>query len=386
MTGYERPDAGQVYLRWAADHRRVRDTGVRPRPGPDVPADQDLPRLTVLENMLVARRPGLPLRPGRRPGAASCWSSRDRRRYARRPGRRRSPTASASCSSSPTCWSPSRPWCCSTSRRRGEPDADPATSRDRIRDLNAQGTTFLIVEHNMEFVMGLCHQVTVLDHGTRGGGRAAGASSADPRVLDAYLGAVLDTDLDDAVSPVTADAALAVEGLYAGYGGGDMLHDVYLHRPAGRHHLRGGAQRGGQVDPAQRSISGLLRPRRGRSRCTGSRSPGAVPAADPGHGRGPGAAAPQPVPGHDRAREPRPRRLTRSATAGSWPASRGRVHEMFPEVAGGRRRRRAACPAASSAWWSSPAPDARPVPDHAGRAVDGPGAEGAPLGVRRGQR
>src|SRR5258707_11607172 len=37
---------------------------------------------------------------------------------------------------------------------------------DRIRELNRRGTTFLIVEHNMEFVMGLCQEVTVLDHGT----------------------------------------------------------------------------------------------------------------------------------------------------------------------------------------------------------------------------
>ncbi len=37
------------------------------------------------------------------------------------------------------------------------------TIAERIRELNRQGTTFLIVEHNMEFVMGLCDQVTVLD-------------------------------------------------------------------------------------------------------------------------------------------------------------------------------------------------------------------------------
>ena len=40
------------------------------------------------------------------------------------------------------------------------------TIADRIRELNQQGTTFLIVEHNMDFVMGLCDRVTVLDYGT----------------------------------------------------------------------------------------------------------------------------------------------------------------------------------------------------------------------------
>src|SRR6202044_2200502 len=37
---------------------------------------------------------------------------------------------------------------------------------ERIRELNRNGKTFLVVEHNMEFVMSLCHQVTVLSQGT----------------------------------------------------------------------------------------------------------------------------------------------------------------------------------------------------------------------------
>jgi ABC-type branched-subunit amino acid transport system ATPase component len=66
----------------------------------------------------------------------------------------------------------------------------------RIRDLNAGGTTFLIVEHNMEFVMGLCDQVTVLDCGTVVAGGPPGIISTDPRVLDAYLGAAVDEEPD----------------------------------------------------------------------------------------------------------------------------------------------------------------------------------------------
>ncbi len=37
----------------------------------------------------------------------------------------------------------------------------------RIRDLNARGLTFLVVEHNMNLVMRLCDPVVVLDHGTK---------------------------------------------------------------------------------------------------------------------------------------------------------------------------------------------------------------------------
>jgi neutral amino acid transport system ATP-binding protein len=67
---------------------------------------------------------------------------------------------------------------------------------DRIRELNKAGRTFLIVEHNMDFVMGLCDQVTVLDSGNVVASGPPDEIRADPRVLDAYLGT--DDDADDA--------------------------------------------------------------------------------------------------------------------------------------------------------------------------------------------
>jgi neutral amino acid transport system ATP-binding protein len=57
-----------------------------------------------------------------------------------------------------------------------------------VRELNAEGRTFLIVEHNMELVMGLCDHVVVFD---RGRPIAAGAPieiQRNPAVLGAYLG------------------------------------------------------------------------------------------------------------------------------------------------------------------------------------------------------
>jgi ABC-type branched-subunit amino acid transport system ATPase component len=58
----------------------------------------------------------------------------------------------------------------------------------RVRDLNARGLTFLVVEHNMNLVMRLCDPVVVLDHGTKLAEGPPDAVRNDPRVLDAYLG------------------------------------------------------------------------------------------------------------------------------------------------------------------------------------------------------
>lgn len=57
-----------------------------------------------------------------------------------------------------------------------------------IRDLNQQGVSFLIVEHNMDFIMALCDQVIVLDAGQTIAAGPAAAVRADPRVVAAYLG------------------------------------------------------------------------------------------------------------------------------------------------------------------------------------------------------
>ena len=59
---------------------------------------------------------------------------------------------------------------------------------DKIRTLNQQGKTFLIVEHNMEFVMNLCESVTVMNQGANLVSGKPADVRANPLVLDAYLG------------------------------------------------------------------------------------------------------------------------------------------------------------------------------------------------------
>ena len=59
---------------------------------------------------------------------------------------------------------------------------------ETIGDLNARGKTFLIVEHNMPFVLGLCRPVLVLARGKTIASGGPDQIQRDQKVLDAYLG------------------------------------------------------------------------------------------------------------------------------------------------------------------------------------------------------
>lgn len=63
---------------------------------------------------------------------------------------------------------------------------------EMLRGFRAQGATFLIIEHNIEFVMAVCDQVHVMDRGRRLMGGAPEEVRRDPRVIEAYLGGNID--------------------------------------------------------------------------------------------------------------------------------------------------------------------------------------------------
>ncbi|HEY3980643.1 MAG TPA: ABC transporter ATP-binding protein [Streptosporangiaceae bacterium] len=199
ITGYERPDAGEVYLRdeviTNSPPHRVFARGI----GRTFQLTRTFPRLTVLENMLVAAQPGgagprrrhLPL--ARAGGAADRRRALELLEFTGLAGHAGAPAGTLSYGQRKLLELSfvlvAEPAVVLLDEPAG--GVNPSLINEisaRIRELNAAGTTFLIVEHNMDFVMGLCDRVTVLDYGTVVAAGPPAVIRQDPRVLDAYLG------------------------------------------------------------------------------------------------------------------------------------------------------------------------------------------------------
>jgi ABC-type branched-subunit amino acid transport system ATPase component len=75
-----------------------------------------------------------------------------------------------------------------------------------IDELKARGMSIVLIAHNVEFVMGLCDVITVLNFGkviAEGDPRSVRAS---PEVQTAYLGA---STTEEVVAPLSATGELA---------------------------------------------------------------------------------------------------------------------------------------------------------------------------------
>jgi len=208
ITGYERPDAGEVWFSGRPITGLAPDKVFAAGIGRTFQLTRIFPRLTVIENMLIAAQAK------DRPKNLLAWFGRDAWTHHRRHAMELLEFVGIERHSGALAGSLSY-----GQRKLLELAyvlvADPAVVlldepaggvnptlinmiADRIRQLNTeQGKTFLLVEHNMEFVMGLCSAITVLESGATVVSGPPEIVRTDKRVLDAYLGADYDEDADE---------------------------------------------------------------------------------------------------------------------------------------------------------------------------------------------
>jgi ABC-type branched-subunit amino acid transport system ATPase component/ABC-type branched-subunit amino acid transport system permease subunit len=139
----------------------------------------------------------------------------------------------------------------------------------RIRSVNASGITVLLVEHDIELVMGISELVYVLDYGRLIAQGRPEVVQNDRAVIEAYLGVKQESrvdlcqtrDLTSGACPEPEDL-LAVEDLSTSYGSIQALRGVSFTVPKGEVVAVLGANGAGK-STLLHTISGLLRPKAG---------------------------------------------------------------------------------------------------------------------------
>jgi branched-chain amino acid transport system ATP-binding protein len=148
---------------------------------------------------------------------------------------------------------------------------DTAAIGALLRKLAAVGVTVILVEHDMDLVMGVSNHVIVLDAGAKIAEGTPAQVATDPAVLEAYLGAGEQAERGRKQPFAIAQKPLmTVRALSAGYGATTVVRRADLQIAAGELVAVLGANGAGKTT-LMRALSGLLRPIEGEVRFLGER-------------------------------------------------------------------------------------------------------------------
>jgi ABC-type branched-subunit amino acid transport system ATPase component/ABC-type branched-subunit amino acid transport system permease subunit len=139
----------------------------------------------------------------------------------------------------------------------------------KILDIAASGIDVLLVEHDMEMIMGISGHVNVLDHGRLICGGRPEEVQCNPDVIEAYLGLAHETERKarvgspESIARPDSTPILTVENLSIYYGAIGAVRDVSFHIREGECVAILGANGAGK-STLLRTISGSLDARSGR--------------------------------------------------------------------------------------------------------------------------
>jgi len=149
---------------------------------------------------------------------------------------------------------------------------DTAAIGALLRKLAAVGMTVILVEHDMDLVMGVSNHVIVLDAGAMIAEGTPAQVVADPAVLEAYLGAgeQAERGRKQPVAIAAQKPLMTVSALSAGYGAATVVRRADFEIAEGELVAVLGANGAGKTT-LMRALSGLLRPIEGEVRFLGER-------------------------------------------------------------------------------------------------------------------